>query len=100
MAHMTSIGASCSDDTCGAATRVVTYTATGLEGVDFMVPIGLALAFDTYEVGLLGIAGAANNPQCDFPNVLAGDRTTTEFRVLTATTLTAGDVLKFLIVEV
>lgn len=78
---------------------VVTYVATGIEGLDFTVPIGSTLTADTYNVGLLGIAGAANVPFCDFPNVLAGDRTTTTFRVLTAAALTAGDILKFLIVE-
>jgi hypothetical protein len=100
MSHMDydgSMGGSCSSS-C-ASTRIVTYVATGAEGVDFFVPIGATLAADTYEVGLFGIAGAAALPVCDFPNVLAGDRTQTTFRVLTAATLTVGDILKFQIVE-
>jgi hypothetical protein len=92
-------GSSCADGSCGS-NRVVTYTATGVEGVDFMVDIGATLASDEYEVGLLGTAGAANFPVLDYPNALAGDRTTTQFRVLSAATLTAGDILKFQIVEV
>lgn len=92
-------GSSCADGACGAP-RIVTYTATGSEGVDFTVPIGTTLAADTYEVGLFGIAGAANFPILDFPNALAGDRTTSQFRVLSAAVLTLGDVLKFQIVEV
>ena len=79
--------------------RIVTYVATGAEGVDFSVPIGATLVLDTYDVGLLGIAGAANFPILDFPNALAADRTQTAFRVLAAVALTAGDILKFLIVE-
>lgn len=100
MAHMDysgSMGGSCSSG-C-ASSRIVTYTATGAEGVDFTVPIGTTLALDTYEVGLLGIAGAANFPILDFPNAVAGDRTTTTFRVLSAAVLTVGDILKFQIVE-
>jgi hypothetical protein len=83
----------------GSSARIVTYTATGAEGVDFTVPIGTTLGSE-YEVGLFGIAGAASFPILDFPNVLAGDRTSTTFRVLSASTLTAGDILKFQIVEV
>ncbi len=103
MGHMdygASSGESCADGLCAGSPRIVTYVATGSEGVDFMVPMGTTLATDSYEVGLFGIAGAANFPVLDFPNVLAGDRTTTEFRVLSAATLTAGDTLKFQVVEV
>lgn len=91
-------GSACSSGSC-ASTRIVTYVGTGAEGVDFSVPIGTTLAADTYNVGLLGIAGAVNFPILDFPNVLAGDRTTTAFRVLAAAPLTVGDILKFLIIE-
>ncbi len=99
MSHMTYTGdgASCADGACGG-TRIVAYTATGGE-TDFDVPIGTTLAADTYAVGLLGTAGAAALPVCDFPNALAGDRTTSTFRVVTAAALTTGDVLNFLIVE-
>lgn len=103
MAHMNygaSSGESCTDGLCAGSPRIVTYVATGSEGVDFMVPIGATLASDEYEVGLFGIAGAVNFPILDFPDALDADRTTTEFRVLSASTLTLGDILKFQIVEV
>jgi hypothetical protein len=103
MGHMdygVSTGEACADGLCAGSPRIVTYTATGSEGVDFMVPIGTTLATDEYEVGLFGIAGAANYPILDFPNTLAGDRTDSEFRVLSAAVLTLGDILKFQVVEV
>ena len=101
MSHMNyAVGAeACADGTCAGTPRIITYTATGSEGVDFTVPIGTTLAADTYEVGLFGIAGAASVPVFDFPNALAGDRTTTSFRVLSAATLTASDIIKFILVE-
>lgn len=81
-------------------TRLVTYTATGSEGTDFMVSIGSTLANDTYEVGFFGAKGAAIIPAVwDFPNAVAGDRTTTQFRVLIPAALTAADVFVFEIVE-
>lgn len=82
----------------GRTVRIITYTATGSEGVDFPVPIGLTLDTTDYEVGFFGIAGAANVPVMDFPTG-AGDRTTTTFRVLTAAPMTFGDVIKFQLVE-
>jgi hypothetical protein len=101
MPHMPTYGedgSGCTSEGC-STTRIISYTATGAEGTDFNVPIGATLAADTYNVGLLGTAGSANFPVLDFPNALAGDRTTTQFRVLSAATLTAGDILKFLLIE-
>jgi hypothetical protein len=111
MAHMNyGVGAdACADGVCGGSPRIVTYVVTGAEanaGVDFFVPITdsagdpVTLSADTYEVGLFGIAGAASVPVPDFPNAVAGDRTTTQFRVLLAAALTVGDTVKFQIVEV
>jgi hypothetical protein len=102
MSHMlyTGGGQSCADAGCGGSTiRIVTYTATGAEGTDFTVSIGATLALDTYEVGYFGAAGAAIIPVFDFPAALAGDRTTTTFRVLSSSVLTAADVFKFQIIE-
>lgn len=101
MSHMPSYGSAGTncDSGCSGAARIVEYTATGAEGTDFMVPVGTTLADDEYEVGLFGTRGVVNVPICDFPNALAGDRTQTEFRVVTAAVLTAGDVLLFQIVE-
>jgi hypothetical protein len=99
MSHMdyTGAGSSCADGGC-SSTRVVTYTATGGEGTDFTVPIGATLAADDYEV-FFSPGGVTNLPVLDMPTALAGDRTTTGFRVTTADVLTVGDILKFLIVE-
>jgi hypothetical protein len=81
-----------------AEVRVVTYTASGGEGTDFNVTIGSTMAADDYEV-FWSPAGITNLPILDLPIADAGDRTTTTFRVTTADSLTAGDVLKFLLVE-
>ena len=56
MSHMPeygSGGSGCEASTCGER-RIVTYTATGIEGVDFSVTIGATLAADTYEVSFFG----------------------------------------------
>lgn len=74
---------------------IVTYTATGSEGTDFMVTLPATLT-DAYEVSFFGAAGAASIPDVwDFPDTLAGDRTSTQFRVLVPAALSAGDVFKF-----
>ncbi len=99
MAHMTyaGAGASCAEESCGAP-RIVTLVATGSEGTDFMVPIGATLALDTYEM-YWAPAGVVNIPVLDLPTALAGDRTTTQFRVTLANALAVGDTLKFFILE-
>ncbi len=104
MPHMNyAVGAeACADGTCAGSPRIVTYVITGAEdnaGVDFFVPIGATLASDEYDVGLFGIAGAASVPVADFPDADAGDRTTTQFRVLLAAAMTVDDIVKFIIVE-
>lgn len=70
------------------------YTATGAEGTDFNVTLPLARATDTYVV-FFTLDGVANIVGMDFPNILAGDRTTTQFRVQTSGALTAGDRIIF-----
>lgn len=83
----------------GGSGVLVEYTASGVEGTDFMVSIGTTLAADTYDVGLLGLEDAVSHRTFKFPAALAGDRTTTQFRVQTSGALTAGDVVAFLIIE-
>lgn len=79
--------------------RTVTYTATGSEGTDFMVSIGATLQSDEYTV-LWSPRGVVESvPVLDLPNSAGSDRTTTQFRVTTATDLTVGDVLVFVILE-
>lgn len=74
---------------------IVRYTATGSEGIDFAVPI-TGFNADDYEVTLSPQLVAAY-PGHDFPNEVAGDRTTTQFRMRVAGALTAGDKLVFLL---
>lgn len=98
MAHMPRYRAGATVTTVGTVVpaRIVTYVATGSEGVDFTVPIGATLADDNYDVGFFGAAGAVYVPAVwDFPNALAGDRTASAFRVLVPDVLVAGDVFKF-----
>lgn len=97
MAHMPTSAA----PTGGAGNmggRKVSYVATGAEGVDFMVPIGTVLGADDYEI-VLSPQLVAAVPVCDFPNEVAGDRTTSQFRVRLAAPLTAGDKLVFLLFQ-
>jgi len=70
------------------------YVATGLEGTDFMVTLSTPMLNDTYGL-LWSPAGVVAIPVIDLPNIAAGDRTTTQFRVLLAAPLTAGDQLTF-----
>lgn len=78
----------------GSRAKVV-YTATGVEGTDFVVPIGATLDDNAYAV-LWAPSGVTNIPVPDFPSA-PGDRTTTQFRVKTADVLTAGDKLTFVL---
>ncbi len=70
------------------------YTATGIEGTDFNVSLPAARATDSYAV-FYTLDGVTNIVTMDFPDVLAGDRTTTQFRVILSGALTAGDKIVF-----
>ncbi len=101
MSHMPSLGGSgsaCEAGGCGSA-RLVTYTATGVEGTDFFVTIGATLALDTYSVGLFSFESTTNVPVCAFPPGAGTNRTTTTFRVVTAAVMTVSDILVFQIME-
>ncbi len=80
-----------------ATVQRVTYTATGAEGTDFSVTIGVTMAADTYGVFPAPV-DVVNVPVLSCPNALGTDRTTTAFRVLTADVLTVGDKIEFLVV--
>lgn len=74
------------------------YVATGLEGSDFFVPLPAARSTDAYNVfaqqdGVTAILGI------DCPNIVVGDRTTVDFRVVTSAAVTAGDRLAFFIFD-
>jgi len=75
--------------------RVVTYTATGIEGTSFLVPIGATMPSTSYAI-TWSPSGVTNVPVVDLPTGGA-NRATTYFRVQTATTLTAGEVLTFVL---
>lgn len=92
MSHMPTFDQSTDRGTGGI---VVRYTATGSEGVSFLVPIGSVLASSSYEV-MHSTAGVANIPFLDFPKGV-GDRTTTYFRVNAVAALTVGDKLVFVL---
>lgn len=74
---------------------ITNYVATGAEGTDFMVDLSVAMLNDTYGL-VWAPAGVAAIPVLDLPNIAAGDRTTTQFRVLLAAPLTNGDKLTFI----
>lgn len=76
---------------------VVNYTATGAEGVSFVVPIGADMGTDQYVI-MWAPSGVTDFPVPDFPDG-AGDRTSTQFRVNVAAALTAGDKLSFVLFE-
>jgi len=75
----------------------VLYTATGSEGSDFMVSIGVTMTNNQYQV-LWGPRGDLQNvPLIDLPEG-PGNRTTTEFRVLVGGLgLAAGEKLVFIV---
>jgi hypothetical protein len=75
----------------GAATvQDFRFTATGAEGSDFSITLPAAQPTDVYNVQMLG-AGLAAILGIDAPDLIAGDRTTTQFRVVTTGALVAGD---------
>jgi hypothetical protein len=75
-----------------------TFTATGAEGSDFFVTLPTARGNDTYKVqGTL--SGVASIIGFNCPNTVAGDRTTTQFRVITSGSVTAGDQIDFYVTD-
>jgi hypothetical protein len=76
--------------------QIFRYTATGLEGTDFNVILPAARANDLYQV-TASMSGAASIVAFDFPDILVGDRTTTQFRVVTSAELTAADQIDFFV---
>ena len=73
----------------------VEYTATGLEGVSFLVPIGQTVNTTTYKI-VYAPQGVTNVPLVDLPQGV-GDRTTTYFRCNTVAQLAAGEKLVFVL---
>lgn len=73
----------------------VEYTATGLEGTSFLVPIGQTVNNTTYKI-IYSPQGVSSVPFVDLPQAV-GDRTTTYFRVNTVAQLAAGEKLVFVL---
>jgi hypothetical protein len=80
----------------GAADQNFRYTATGAEGSDFNITLPAARATDIYVVEMTQ-AGVTAIVGIDAPDVLAGDRTATQFRVVTTGALTAGDLFDIMV---
>lgn len=100
------IAASAGAASGGSVVQAFRYTVTGLEPdtSDFFVTLPTALASDAYFVELAGAGGTVGAGGLgDFivpmqaPDVAAGDRTTTQFRVVTAFPLVAGDKIDFIV---
>lgn len=77
--------------------QAFTYTCTGLEGSDFFITLPAAQASDDYIVEM-GCGGVNQIYTFDCPDLLVGDRTTTQFRVITSTDVSVGDRLDVFIV--
>lgn len=77
----------------GRPSQTKRYVAVGGES-DFNVVLTTPLATDVYTV-VATCAGVAIIVGIDCPDLLAGDRTTTQFRVITTLALTAGDQIDF-----
>lgn len=95
-APVSAIGAIDDPSTAGSlgSEQVFRYTATGAEGSDFNVTLPAARANDVYAV-FSSQADMAAIIGMRMPDAIAGDRTTTTFRVITTAALTLGDIIEF-----
>lgn len=82
--------------TSASNAQVFQYVATGAEGSDFNVPLPIARANDTYLIQCT-LGDVTLILAYQFPNTLVGDRTTTQFRVVTTAAVSAGDTFMFFI---
>jgi hypothetical protein len=71
-----------------------TEVLTGAEGSDFLVTLPVAMATDTYLVWAQ-LQGVTAMYSIDLPDLIPGDRTTTQFRVITTADVAAGDEISF-----
>ena len=81
---------------------IVNYVGTGLEGSDFVVPIGATAADLLYAITWASAGGTSggDSKQTSGVEVLdlpIADRTTTQFRVVLGQPLAAGDKLQFVL---
>lgn len=81
----------------GGTTQTFRYTVSQpADGTDFMVTLPAAMPNDSYSV-FPALAGVVSITGIDCPDILAGDRTTTQFRVVTAAALADGDFVDFFV---
>ena len=80
----------------GGTALAFTYTCTGVEGSDFFITLPVAQATDNYIVNV-ELGGTSVIYEMDCPDLLAGDRTTTQFRVITTASVVSGDRLDVLV---
>jgi len=86
--------------TSGGSVTVFRYTVTGVEPdlSDFFITLPAARANDTYRI-VGQCAGVASIIPFDLPDIAAGDRTTTQFRLIASSVFTAGDKLDFIVAD-
>lgn len=79
----------------------VTYTATGSEGTDFSVPLGVTMSSTTYGVYSQSAGGTSGDGTqssgVEVVDLPIASRTTTTFRVVLGQQPAAGDQLQFLV---
>lgn len=73
-------------------TQRFTYECDGSEGSDFFITLPAARADDDY-IPQVTNGGVTELLVFDCPDIVAGDRTTTQFRVITSAAVQAGDLL-------
>lgn len=74
----------------GSLTQVFTYVCTGAEGSDFFIPLPAARPDDNY-VPQVTCGGVSEITVADLPDLVALDRTTTQFRVIATADVQLGD---------
>lgn len=84
----------------GGVLAAFTYTATGAEGSDFFIPFPVALTTDDYIPSVTKGGGAQQELyDCKMPDDVAADRTTLQFRIITAAAVLEGDKLDVIVVQ-
>lgn len=81
----------------GGVSQAFTYTCTGAEGSDFFITLPFAQANDNY-IPTASCGGVEQIFTVDLPDIAVGDRTTTQFRVITSADVRLSDRIDVLIV--
>ena len=83
----------------GYTLQAFNYICDGTEGSDFMIPIVSPTVSSTYFVQLTQAEGIASSKYFNAPTGTPGDRTTTDFRVISSSAVAAGDSIDVYIFE-